>query len=254
MSNIVNLSYPTAHVAVIEIRDEEKKNMLSMALFDEFVKAFDTINDNTDLRVVVMHGFGPYFLMGADQEILLADADLLHKIFFDIAPHNVMLDCNIPIISAMQGHALGAGLALGCYGDIIIMSEESLYSTMYLKHGFTSDMGSAFILPDTFGRPIAWEMLLTGNKYTGKDLKERGATPLIVKRADVIPKALDMAKKMSDAPQASLSKMKQYRSTTIRDQINKAVADEFEMLKQTYELDEVKDRIKQYFGSMPDKE
>ena len=68
-----------------------------------------------------------------------------------------LLKCNVPVISAIQGHALGGGFVLGMFADIIVMSKESIYSTNFIKYGFTPGVGSTYILKDRLGGTLANE-------------------------------------------------------------------------------------------------
>ena len=83
------------------------------------------------------------------------------------------------MISAMQGHALGGGLAFGCFADIIVMGVECIYSANFMKYGFTPGMGATYIIPRKFGEVLGTEMLLTAKNYYGSELKERGASAKI---------------------------------------------------------------------------
>ena len=64
----------------------------------------------------------------------------------------LLLDCKIPTIAAMQGHALGGGLAFGCYADLIILAEECFYSANFMNHGFTPGMGATYVYQKNLAR------------------------------------------------------------------------------------------------------
>lgn len=65
------------------------------------------------------------------------------------------LYCKIPVIAAMQGHAIGAGWAMGLFCDYTIFSEESVYQSPYMRYGFTPGAGSTLIFPQRFGKILS---------------------------------------------------------------------------------------------------
>src|SRR5690606_32652185 len=110
-------------------------------------RAFVAIAERKDLKVVVLHGYDNYFCCGGTKEELLG----IHegRIAFSDRPfYELPLRCELPVIAAMQGHALGGGLVLGCYADIMVLAEECMYGAVFMKYGFTPGMGGTFILPE----------------------------------------------------------------------------------------------------------
>ena len=96
------------------------------------------------------------------------------------------LDCKIPVIAAMQGHAIGGGFSLGLFADFVLLSRESIYTASFMKYGFTPGFGSTYIFPKKLGTVLGSEMLLTARKYRGEELKKRGASFEVYPRAEVL--------------------------------------------------------------------
>lgn len=71
---------------------------------------------------------------------------------------------DIPVISAIQGHASGGGMLFGLYADVVLLAEEGVYSATFTKYGFTPGMGATYILPERFGKLLANEMMLTAKQ------------------------------------------------------------------------------------------
>lgn len=245
MSDVVKLQYPEPAIAEITLEDRVSHNTFSKALVQGLVSAFSKLRPET--KVVIIHGYENYFCCGGTQEELLQISE--GKITFaDLAFYRLLLDCEVPTIAAMQGHALGGGLAFGCYADLIVMAEESLYSTNFMKYGFTPGMGSTYMIPKKLGEALGHEMLFGAKNYHGGELKQRGVGIAIVKKLDVVSTAFALARDLADKPLVSLKLLKQHLTEKIKLELPLVIEKELAMHAISFKLPEVKDRIKQLFG------
>lgn len=244
MTQVVKLEYPEPTIAEITLEDREARNTFSRAIISGLMEAFKSLREDT--KVVVIHGYENYFCCGGTQEELL---NIYHgKITFaDLPFYRLLLDCEVPTIAAMQGHALGGGLVFGCYADLIILAEESLYSTNFMKYGFTPGMGATYIVPKKLGEVLANEMLLSAKNYHGGEIRERNSQIQVVKKQSVISSAFALAKDLAEKPLPSLKLLKQHQNQTIKDQLPAAIEKELKMHSISFKLPEVEERIKNLF-------
>jgi len=248
MNSVVKLNIVDDEIAVVIMEDRESKNTFSRELLTGLVETFKIINENTSLKTVIIHGYDSIFCAGGTQEELIdifekkisfTDLDFIYKGF---------LSCPLPVISAMQGHAIGGGLAFGLYADIIILGEERLYSANFMKYGFTPGLGATFIIKEKFGINLANEMMLTAANYHGGTLKERGVSAAVVKKHEVIEKAMDIARKLKDMPRISLMELKKTIAKPFLDKLDDIIKREVEMHEITFAGQEVRTRIENLFG------
>lgn len=245
MTDVVKMQFLPPGITQISLEDRDSRNTFSQQLINGLMKAFSTLHPDT--KVVVIHGYENYFLCGGTQDELLKLCE--GKITFaDLNFYRLLLDCEVPTIVAMQGHTLGGGLAFGCYGDLLVMAEECLYSTNFMRYGFTPGMGSTYIVPKKFGEVIGNEMLYGAKNYHGGELKQRGLNTIIVKKQEVISTALALAKELTDKPLISLKLLKKHLSAKIKSELPRVIEQELAMHEITFKLPEVKERIKRLFG------
>jgi polyketide biosynthesis enoyl-CoA hydratase PksI len=245
MSGAVNL-FVDQGIATVEMADRASNNTFSQALLRGLVDVFQKIEKDETIKVVVIHGFDNYFCCGSTQEELY-NFQAGKLTFIDLGIFRLLLDCPVPTISAMQGHAISGGLAFGCYADVIILAEECIYSTNFMKYGFTPGMGSTYIIPKKFGDTIGRELLYTAETYLGGVLKAKGVPLSVVRKADVIPHAMQIAKQLADKPQRALKLLKSQLNYSIREALPKVVAQELSMHEATFTQPEVKIRIEERF-------
>ena len=93
-----------------------------------------------------------------------------------------LLRCGRPVVTALQGHAAGGGLAFGLFGDVVVIVREGEYRANFLQYGFTPGVGATYVLERRFGAALATEMMLTGRALTGTELARRGADVNVVAR------------------------------------------------------------------------
>jgi polyketide biosynthesis enoyl-CoA hydratase PksI len=161
--------------------------------------------------------------------------------------YDLLIKCEVPVIAAMQGHALGGGMVFGSSADIMVMAEECIYSTNFMKYGFTPGVGATYIIPKKFGQVLGTEMLMTARNYYGGELKERGAAAKIVRKVDVIDTAMEIAQDLSAKPLISLKILKDHLTRQIRLELPDIIERELEMHRITFTQPEVTNMIEKHY-------
>ena len=245
--SVVLLTRPEPGVAVVEMADRASSNTFSPALVEGLIETFAAIAADPDLRAVVVHGYGSVFCPGGTRDELLGIFE--GKIKFDDLPlYRLFLDCPVPVIAAMQGHALGGGLAMGLFADMVLLAEEALYAANFMKYGFTPGMGATLIIPERFGPLLGAEMMFSAASYHGGDLARRGVGCRVLKRAEVIPAAMRLAREVADKPTVSVRMLKAHLARSLRERLPQSVAQELEMHRTTFAQPVVRQRIETLFG------
>ncbi|MGD2087047.1 MAG: SDR family NAD(P)-dependent oxidoreductase [Candidatus Aminicenantes bacterium] len=235
-------------IALVTMQAKESRNMFTENMIEGLMAHFDEICRHPSLKVVIITGYDNIFCMGGTQEQLLRISDHVNK-FSDLPfLYRGILDMDLPVIAAMQGHASGGGMLFGLYSDIVIMAEEAVYSAVFMKYGFTPGMGATFILDERLGGNLAREMMFTARSYRGEELKNRGANILFKKQADVLPEAITIARMLAEKPVKALKVLKKELSGNILQKLLVHIDREEKMHELTFNDTEVKERINYYYG------
>ncbi|MGC6177120.1 SDR family NAD(P)-dependent oxidoreductase [Lacrimispora sp. 38-1] len=234
-------------VALVTMHDEKNKNMFSEKLVLGLMAKFEEIRNNLNVKAVVVTGYDHIFSMGGTQEQLLEIAD--RKRSFTDVPflYRGLLEFPLPVISAIQGHASGGGLLFGLFGDVVIMSEEGIYSAVFTKYGFTPGMGATYILKERFGVNLSTEMMFTAKSYSGRELREKGAGVTVVKAGEVLAEAVKIARLIADKPLITLQTLKKESAGKKLKELPAYIERESVMHEKTFGKPEVKERINKYF-------
>lgn len=246
MAQAVRLSWE-ADIAIVAMEEREGRNTFTRALIEGLAAAFTGIAANPEAKVVVIHGYDAIFSAGGTLEELIGIADGAQT-FDEAGFYRMLLDCELPVVAAMQGHAIGGGLVFGLYADLVVLAAELFYSTNFMKYGFTPGMGATLIVPHRFGTAIAQELLFTANGLHGGVLQQRGIGYPVLPRAGVIPHAMRLARDLAEKPLLSLKLLKQALAFPIVAALPDAVAREKAMHDITFAQPGIHDRIRARFG------
>jgi polyketide biosynthesis enoyl-CoA hydratase PksI len=234
-------------IVTLRMQDTTNKNVFSHAFVEAFLSNFDEI-EKAEPRVLIIQGLSDVFSGGADRESLmeLAAGKLVVR---DLVLSERLIHARFPIISAMEGHAMGGGLVIGLCSDIVLMALESRYGAVFINMGFTPGMGTTTLLPLLVGPYVAAEMMMTGRRYRGKELKGLGVRANdIVPKAEVLPKARDLALQIAEKNPKSIALLKASLSTPKKKLLIDARAQEDLMHHLSFAFPETKAIISEFYA------
>lgn len=247
-SDVVTLKKYSNGVVVVNLCDRDSKNTFSPKFVSGIIAAFEHINNMPDYKVVVLTGYDNYFACGGTKQGLLAIQNGSAR-FTDEQSYGMPLACEIPVIAAMQGHAIGAGWTMGLFCDWAIYSEESVYQSPYMLYGFTPGAGSTLIFPERLGHDLSRKILLTAREFQGRELKQCGIAMPVMPRSEVIDYALALAEHLALSPRQQLIQQKNQRSESIRQRLPSVFAQELVMHDKTFfGNQDVIDNINRHFN------
>jgi acyl transferase domain-containing protein/enoyl-CoA hydratase/carnithine racemase/NAD(P)-dependent dehydrogenase (short-subunit alcohol dehydrogenase family)/acyl carrier protein/2-polyprenyl-3-methyl-5-hydroxy-6-metoxy-1,4-benzoquinol methylase len=232
-SSAVTLTAHPDGVVVIAMQDREAKNLFSDALISGLKEAFAHIEQTPAYKVVVLTGYDNYFASGGTKETLLAIHEGKTQ-FTDERVFQLPMDCTLPVIAAMQGHAIGGGWSFGMFADLVMLSEESRYASPYMGYGFTPGAGATLVFPGKIGHDLARETLLLAREMSGHELEERGLSAPVAPRREVVPAALALARRIARRPRVLLKNLKRQWVHALRRAREETLELEVGMHEQTF--------------------
>lgn len=192
----VGLTLDDVGVAIARISDPVTRNAFTPALVAAMEALVAWAGETPACKVLILTGHGHYFATGGTREGLQAIQQGNAK-FTDARLYELPLACPVPVIAAMQGHAIGAGWAMGMTCDAVLFAEESVYHSPYLSYGFTPGAGSTLVFPMRLGLDLGREILLAARPYKGRELRERLPGLSVAPRGEVLARARRIAAQWS---------------------------------------------------------
>ena len=203
------LTERNGNTLVLTLNRPERLNAVSLQLYRGLIDALREAQRDRAVRAVVVTGAGRAFCVGAD---LKAHGEAeptreQRRIYVRAGQqaHRALQRCAKPIVAAVNGHAIGAGLELALSSDYVIVAANAKLRFPEIGLGTFVGGGTVYTLPRRVGLLRAKELLLLGDFFTPADAVEWGIGNRVVGDADVLSTALEVARQLADKAPVSLS-------------------------------------------------
>ena len=177
-------------IAILTLNDPDARNALSgPAQWNALVEACAALQRDASVKVVILTGAGSAFCAGGNVKDFrdrrgLAEGDgmQIRENYRNGIQRLTMglFNLEVPVIAAVNGHAIGAGLDLACMCDLRIASEKAKFAESFVKLGIVPGDGGAWLLPRIVGMPKASLMALTGDTIDAAKALEWGLVTEVV--------------------------------------------------------------------------
>lgn len=200
-------------ILTITMSQPETRNALTgNTAVEEFVQICDDIRKDPSVRVVILTAEGPIFSSGGnvkDMKRFFDEAltpDLIREEYRQGIQRipKALYNLDVPIICAVNGPAIGAGLDLTCMCDIRIASEKATFAESFIRVGIVPGDGGAWLLPRAVGMSKASEMAFTGETLTAEQALGCGLVSRVVPHESLQDEARTLASKIAANPGAVL--------------------------------------------------
>ena len=192
-------------VLLITIDRPERMNATNARLHAELAGVWRDVGDDTQTRVAVITGAGRAFSAGGDLEMvqeMAGDYARIAAMAGEAASLVTnMIDCEKPIVSAINGTAVGAGLAAALMADISIIAEDARLTDGHLRLGVVAGDHAAIVWPLLCGMAKAKYYLLTADFIDGREAERIGLVSRCVPSEQVLDQALAVAERIATGPQ-----------------------------------------------------
>ena len=181
-------------------------------LLDAFGEKIEEARRDEDVRCVVITGTGSCFSAGANLAGPLQRGQESksggERSFEMYRPFLRVLDLAVPVIGALNGHAVGGGFGLALMCDIRIANKESKYGANFARLGIHSGMAISYILPRIVGVSRASQMLFTGELLLGHEAEKIGLVSEAQAPSQVLTRSLELAAQISQSAPLAVKSMK----------------------------------------------
>jgi len=195
-------------VLLITLNRPEVLNATNDRLHWELTRIWLTIDRDKDTRVAVVTGAGRAFSAGGDMDMVERNATDPRRLANTVREASDivynMINLDKPVISAINGVAVGAGLVVAMMADISIMSETARFTDGHTKLGVVAGDHAAILWPLLCGMAKAKYYLLTSDFIDGKEAERIGLVSLCVPAAELLPKAFEVADKLGQGSQQAI--------------------------------------------------
>jgi 2-(1,2-epoxy-1,2-dihydrophenyl)acetyl-CoA isomerase len=208
-------------VATITLDRADALNAFDLAMGREIFQAAIEVDEDPEVRCVVVTGAGRAFCAGGDVREFVDSLPRIGAHVKEITTYlhgavSRLCRADKPVIMAVNGIAAGGGLALALAGDLVIAAESARFSMAYSRIGATPDGSSSYFLPRLIGLRRAMELYLTNRTLSAKEAVEWGLITRAVPDAELRSVVDRLARELAQGPTKAFGGAKRlfHQSTT----------------------------------------
>lgn len=194
-------------VALFTLSREERLNALTPALLIALRQGLEAaVRDGA--RALVLTGAGKAFSSGADLQADGVDAlspDLGETLASSYNPlARTLADLDVPLVVAVNGPAVGAGMGFALAGDIVIADRSAYFLLAFANIGLVPDAGATWMVAKCVGRARAMELALLGDRISAEDAQAMGLIARVVEDGTALAEAKALAQRLAKGPTKAL--------------------------------------------------
>jgi 2-(1,2-epoxy-1,2-dihydrophenyl)acetyl-CoA isomerase len=199
-------------VGTITLNRPGSMNAANDEMYRELSAVITEVGETAEIGCLLITGAGRAFCVGADVKAMKPDMSLLarrrrHRWILSTVVRP-LINLEKPVIAAVNGPAVGAGLSIALAADIIVASERAMFSAIFAKMGLVPDLGSLYSLTRVIGLNKAKELCFTAKKIDAHEALSLGFVNRVVAADELMTNATALAAEIAAGPPAALAMMK----------------------------------------------
>jgi enoyl-CoA hydratase/carnithine racemase len=217
-------------VATIEIARPEKKNALTVAMYQAMADALRAAAADGSVRAVLITGQPGIFTSGNDIEDFMSrppgagGSNTAEAPVFQFM--KALVECDKPVVAAVTGAAIGIGTTMLLHCDFAFVSDEARLAMPFVGLGLVPEYASSLLVPQLMGHRQAAQKLLLGDPFTGEEAVACGLANAVLPAAEVVNHARRVAERFNALPPGAVREAKRLMRAPQRELVMKTIAEE----------------------------
>lgn len=223
-------------------------NAVNAEMHAELSTVFADIGADSEIGAVLLTGKGKAFCAGGDlnwiRDVTASGIDIMfyetRKIIVDL------LELEIPVIAAINGHATGLGATIALFSDVIFMASDAKIGDPHVRIGLVAGDGGAIIWPWLVGMAHAKELLLTGNLIDAATAKRLGLVNHVLPNDEVVSAAEKLTEQLANGPTIAIRGIKACLNKLLRESVNLVLDTSIARERLTLQTDDHREGLKAF--------
>lgn len=238
-------------VATIEIARPEKKNALTIAMYQAMADALRAATADAAVRAVLITGQPGIFTSGNDLEDFMqrppgqGGSNTQDSPVFQFM--RALLDCDKPVVAAVTGAAIGIGTTMLLHCDFVYVSDEARLAMPFVGLGLVPEFASSLLVPQLMGQRRAAERLMLGDPFTPEQAVEGGIANAVLPAGEVVNHARRVAERFNALPPGAVREAKRLMRAPQRDQVLQVIQAEGALFAQRLRSPEAMEAFQAFF-------
>ncbi|MEQ3549892.1 enoyl-CoA hydratase-related protein [Pseudonocardia nematodicida] len=191
--------------ATVELSNPGRRNALTASMLDELYRVLPELDDDPQVRVVVLTGRDGDFCSGADLSAVSEDRHPLGSMNRINRTALAVYRMATPVVARVDGVAVGAGLNLALACDLVVASDRARFSEVFVRRGLAVDFGGSWILPRLIGLHRAKELCLLGDIVPADRAAAMGLVNRVVPSAELDTEVGTIVDRLAAGPAVAMA-------------------------------------------------
>lgn len=237
-------------VLTIEIARPEKKNALTVEMYQLMADALNAAREASAVRAVLITGQPGIFTSGNDIEDFMKrrpgeGSEAMDSPVFRFM--RALLDCDKPVVAAVTGAAIGIGTTMLLHCDFVYVSDEARLAMPFVSLGLVPEFASSLLVPQLMGARRAAEKLLLADPFTPEQAVECGIANAVLPAAEVVNHARRVAERFNALPPSAVREAKRLLRAPQREPILATIRTEGELFSARLKSPEAMEAFTAFF-------
>lgn len=251
MSGAKVLYSVSGRVATVRLNSPETMNALDAELFGGLRDATDRARKSAEVRAVVLTGSGRAFCAGGDLKRFIKGFGSAAEARSYISEFGEWIKAlahfEKPIVSAVGGHAAGAGFCIALHTDMVIASSDAKFTMSFINVGLIPDLGGLYALPRTVGLMKAKELVMSGRPVGAAEALELGIATKITEPDRLYREAFAAAETLAEGPPAAFAAIKKLTAGSFDMTLDELLEEEAELQARCMMTEDHKNAVESFF-------
>ena len=198
-------------VLVLTLDQPARRNALAMPLRMQMIDALRAAQGDKATRAIVVTGAGGHFCSGGDISGMDVNSAMEGRERMRLSHEliRLMVLGSVPVVAAIEGYCVGAGLSIACASDTVVAAEDARLGAGFGKIGLMADLGLPHTLPLRVGQGKARQILLYHNQMTATEAERIGLVDQVVPKGHALATAMERARFLAEQAPAPMALTKQ---------------------------------------------
>jgi 2-(1,2-epoxy-1,2-dihydrophenyl)acetyl-CoA isomerase len=246
------------HVAHITLNRPEALNAINLEWSRDLMYAVLQCDEDPAVRAVVINGAGSHFCAGGDLKSFTSQGKNLPFHIKEVTTYlhaaiSRMARMDAPVIAAVNGYAVGAGMSLALACDLLLAAHSARFSVAYTRVGLTPDGSMSYFLPRTVGLKRALELTLTNRMLTAQEAFELGIVTRVVPGEELLAQASQLANQLASGPSKSFGAAKRLMQTGWNETLETQMEEESQLISNITRTADTQEGICAFIEKRPPK-
>jgi enoyl-CoA hydratase/carnithine racemase len=247
------LSERRGNVLLLTLNRPDRLNAWTDPLERRYFDLLAEAEADPEIGAVVLTGAGRGFCAGVDFETLESAVEDLESVAaVERARRSIPLESRLPLIAAVNGHAVGLGLVEAVYCDVRFATPTAKFITAFAQRGLIAEYGLSWLLPRLVGHSNAVDLLLSSRPVSGEEALAMGLVNRLVEPENLVEEAVAYAQHLaSNSSPAAMATIKEQIRRDLGSDFEQALSTSEALIMESFEWPDVQEGVASYLEKRP---